>query len=105
MPMYDLLCGSCGHRFEVFQKMSDSLDIACEKCHGKTEVVIHAPQSITMGWSQLRPAVCQSCRKRDNLDVPYEKGGCSKGKRCRGYVPINMQERKRVVRKSKRRLP
>lgn len=32
MPTYDYECGSCGHRFEVFQSMSDEPIKRCPKC-------------------------------------------------------------------------
>ena len=32
MPTYDYLCDNCGHEFEKFQMMSDSLMRKCPKC-------------------------------------------------------------------------
>lgn len=32
MPTYDYECESCGHRFEVFQSMSDDPVKSCPKC-------------------------------------------------------------------------
>ena len=32
MPTYDYECGSCGHRFEVFQSMSEEPIKRCPKC-------------------------------------------------------------------------
>ena len=32
MPLYEYECDSCGHRFEVIQKMSDPPLEACPKC-------------------------------------------------------------------------
>jgi putative FmdB family regulatory protein len=35
MPTYDYECLKCGHRFEVFQKMTDKPRKRCPKCRGK----------------------------------------------------------------------
>ncbi len=32
MPTYDYVCGACGHRFELFQQMSDSVKRKCPEC-------------------------------------------------------------------------
>jgi putative FmdB family regulatory protein len=32
MPTYDYVCNACGHRFELFQQMSDSVKRKCPKC-------------------------------------------------------------------------
>lgn len=32
MPTYDYLCKACGHEFELFQQMSDSVKRKCPKC-------------------------------------------------------------------------
>ena len=35
MPTYEYECEKCGHRFEVFQAMSDKPRKRCTKCRGK----------------------------------------------------------------------
>ena len=37
MPIYEYECGSCGHRFETIQKMSDPVLTDCPTC-GKSEL-------------------------------------------------------------------
>lgn len=39
MPNYDYECGTCGHRFEVFQSMNDAKLENCpvEGCNGKVK--------------------------------------------------------------------
>jgi putative FmdB family regulatory protein len=32
MPTYDYLCDACGHKFELFQSMSDEVQRKCPKC-------------------------------------------------------------------------
>jgi putative FmdB family regulatory protein len=40
MPTYDYECSQCGHRFEVFQSMSDEPVASCEKCSGPVKRLI-----------------------------------------------------------------
>jgi len=35
MPTYDYLCDGCGHAFELFQSMTDSVKKTCPKCGKK----------------------------------------------------------------------
>ena len=35
MPTYDYVCDGCGHAFELFQSMTDSVKKTCPKCHKK----------------------------------------------------------------------
>ena len=32
MPTYDYVCDACGHAFELFQSMTDSVKRTCPKC-------------------------------------------------------------------------
>ena len=32
MPTYDYVCDACGHAFELFQSMADSVKRTCPKC-------------------------------------------------------------------------
>jgi len=36
MPIYEYACDSCGHRFELMQKMGETGVQKCEKCAKKT---------------------------------------------------------------------
>ena len=40
MPTYDFECSKCGHRFELFQKMTDEPVGTCPKCKGTSERLI-----------------------------------------------------------------
>ena len=40
MPTYEYECQDCGHRFEVFQRITEDPVSACEKCSGKVRKVI-----------------------------------------------------------------
>jgi putative FmdB family regulatory protein len=35
MPTYDYVCDGCGHTFELFQSMTDSVKKTCPKCGKK----------------------------------------------------------------------
>lgn len=41
MPTYGYQCKSCGHEFEVFQKITDAAISACEKCGGAVKKLIY----------------------------------------------------------------
>ncbi|MFP5452201.1 MAG: FmdB family zinc ribbon protein [Thermoleophilia bacterium] len=44
MPFYEYRCNSCGHRFEVLQRMSDEPVTVCEECAAEAaERVLFAP--------------------------------------------------------------
>lgn len=40
MPTYEYECYECGHRFEVFQKITDDPIKVCEKCKGTVRKVM-----------------------------------------------------------------
>ena len=40
MPTYDYQCQNCGHRFELFQRMSDDPVTTCPTCEGPVERLI-----------------------------------------------------------------
>lgn len=40
MPTYDYQCEKCGHRFEVFQRMSDRPKRSCPECKGRVRRLI-----------------------------------------------------------------
>jgi len=42
MPIYEYECKKCGHRFEKWQNMDDSLITKCPICKGKVERLISA---------------------------------------------------------------
>ena len=40
MPTYEYKCKDCGHRFEIYQGMSDLKLIECPECPGKLKRLI-----------------------------------------------------------------
>lgn len=49
MPIYGYRCGSCGHEFEVLQKMSDAPLQTCPKCSGKLTKILYPAGIIYKG--------------------------------------------------------
>ena len=49
MPIYGYKCESCGHEFEVLQKMSDAPLTACPKCSGKLRKLMYPAGVIFKG--------------------------------------------------------
>jgi putative FmdB family regulatory protein len=41
MPIYGYRCRSCGHEFEVLQKMSDAPLKTCPKCSGQLAKIVY----------------------------------------------------------------
>lgn len=40
MPMYEYECTGCGHRFEVFQRITDESIKECEKCEAPVRKIL-----------------------------------------------------------------
>ena len=49
MPIYGYRCGSCGHEFEVLQKMSDAPLKTCPKCSGQLAKMVYAAGIVYKG--------------------------------------------------------
>ena len=49
MPTYGYKCKSCGHEFEILQKMSDPPLKTCPKCSGELQKKIYAAGVIYKG--------------------------------------------------------
>lgn len=41
MPTYEYRCTSCGHRFDVFQRLDEASLTICERCGGALRKVFH----------------------------------------------------------------
>ena len=41
MPTYEYECKKCGHRFDIFQNISDKKVKKCPQCGGKVQRLIH----------------------------------------------------------------
>jgi len=49
MPTYGYRCGTCGHEFEIVQKISDEPLTICPKCQGKLSKMAYAAGVIFKG--------------------------------------------------------
>jgi putative FmdB family regulatory protein len=49
MPIYGYRCRSCGHEFEVLQKMSDAPLQTCPKCSGQLAKIVYPAGVIYKG--------------------------------------------------------
>ena len=49
MPIYGYRCSSCGHEFEVLQKMSDAPLKTCPKCSGQLAKMVYAAGIVYKG--------------------------------------------------------
>ena len=49
MPTYGYRCRSCGHEFEVLQKMSDAPLKTCPNCSGELQKMVYAAGVIYKG--------------------------------------------------------
>ena len=49
MPTYGYRCGSCGHEFEIRQKITDEALETCPKCQGKLAKMVYPAGVIFTG--------------------------------------------------------
>src|ERR1700693_2202538 len=49
MPTYGYRCGSCGHEFEIQQRITEQALIACPKCGGKLAKMLYPAGIIFKG--------------------------------------------------------
>ena len=49
MPIYGYRCRTCGHEFEVLQKMSDAPLKTCPKCSGQLAKMVYAAGVVYKG--------------------------------------------------------
>jgi putative FmdB family regulatory protein len=84
MPIYEYVCSSCGHKFDMIQKMGDTSTQKCEKCGKPAEKIISQTSFLLKGkgWYTTdyagkkvhgvenpspspSPPSCSSCSKSD----------------------------------------
>lgn len=66
MPIYDYVCGACGHRFEVFRGLSEAGPHQCPVCGGPVSRVF-APPTIVFkgsGWAKKDRRFAGSPKKK-----------------------------------------
>jgi putative FmdB family regulatory protein len=82
MPTYDYVCDGCGHAFELFQSMTDSVKKTCPKC-GKKKLrrLIGAGGAIVFKGSGFYKTDYRSdsYKKAAEADSGSKSGGGDKG--------------------------
>jgi len=70
MPTYGYRCRSCGHEFEILQKISDSALKTCPKCSGELDKMVYAAGVIFKGSgyysTDYKSAATKSAEKADS---------------------------------------
>ncbi len=93
MPTYPYLCEHCGHRFELFQKITDQPVKDCPACHVKDRVqrqigggsaLLRFQGSGFYETDYRRPA---QKSEEPNASPSPKKGGCGCGKPHGGCGP------------------
>ena len=80
MPIYQYLCPSCNHKFELRQKFNDNSHVHCPKCkNGAKRLFVPVP--IIFKGSGFY--VTDSAKKTDIQDTPKEKKEASQVKETR----------------------
>ena len=78
MPIYDYVCGSCGHRFEVFRGINEAGPHQCPECGGPVARAF-APPTIHFkgtGWAKTdRRATSAPARRSDSAATTAAAAG------------------------------
>ncbi len=87
MPIYDYVCTSCGHRFEVLRGLNESGPHVCPECGGPVNRAF-APPTIVFkgsGWAKVdrryagAPTKKDGTKGSDRASSPGEPAGKSSG--------------------------
>jgi putative FmdB family regulatory protein len=83
VPTYDYECTKCGHKFEVFQKMTDKFLTKCPECKGKIKRLIGAGSGIIFKGSGFYQTDYKNVKKPD----AHEKASDSKSQASAPVCP------------------
>jgi len=87
MPTYEYECKSCGHRFELFQKMTDAPTKKCPNCNKeKAKRLISAGAGIIFKGSGFYETDYKKAGQAPACGAPGEKPEC---KSCPNANPNN----------------
>lgn len=82
MPIYEYVCKSCGHQFDMMQKMGESNIQECENC-GKEQAERIISQTSFMlkgtGWYTTDYGGKKPHPKKESPAPPCASGGCNSG--------------------------
>ncbi len=85
MPIYEYECGSCGHRFEAIQKMSDAVLKDCPACGNDTLKKLISAAGFQLkgtGWyaTDFKGGQKKENKPESDATPPKKKaGGCGGG--------------------------
>ena len=87
MPTYEYECEKCGHRFEVFQSMTEPPRKRCPKCRGKVRRLVGGGAGIVFKGTGFYTTDYRSNsykeQKRKESGEPAKPKGESKGGRAK----------------------
>jgi len=70
MPTYEYQCDACGHRFELFQKMSDAPLSICPECGGGVRRLIGTGAAVIFKGSGFHSTNYRDSRPSCGRDRP-----------------------------------
>ena len=79
MPVYEYKCKSCGHSFELLQKISDMPPDSCPECNGKVERQMSKSTFVVSKSGNSHPEIKTRCGKGTTCCgsvTPCETPGC-----------------------------
>ena len=79
MPTYEYECDKCGHRFEVFQSMTEPARKRCPKCRGKVRRLVSGGAGIVFKGSgfyatDYRSTAYKEQKRKESGDPVKPKG-------------------------------
>ena len=88
MPTYEYECEKCGHRFEVFQTMTEKPRKRCPKCRGKLRKLVGGGSGMIFKGSgfyvtDYRSKSYKEQKRKESGDAPKKKDE-AKGARRKG---------------------
>jgi putative FmdB family regulatory protein len=83
MPIYGYRCSSCGHEFEIQQKMSDEALKTCPKCEGKLTKILY-PTGIVFKGSGFYTTDYKAAGKSSSGNGTDPAAGSSKKSESKG---------------------
>jgi putative FmdB family regulatory protein len=79
MPTYEYECEKCGHRFEVFQSMTEPHRKRCPKCRGKVRRLVSGGAGIVFKGSgfyatDYRSSSYKEQKRKESGETSHPKG-------------------------------